>query len=116
MFAIAKVLDVVPSRTKYGERPSEDRRVIIRRCCGRYDMRMPNRMKTESEKFGIFGSARAAQCEGFISDIVLLERYVLGVRHAVELLLLLCFDDADEMQVTARGGWWTCRAESESEF
>ena len=32
MFAKAKVPDVVPSRTKYGEIPREERRAIMRIC------------------------------------------------------------------------------------
>jgi len=35
IFAIANVLEVVPSNTKYGDKPSEERLIMIRRCCGR---------------------------------------------------------------------------------
>jgi hypothetical protein len=49
------VLDVVPSSTKYGERPSEDRRVMMRRCCGMYETRMPMTMKSLKEKPAMLG-------------------------------------------------------------
>lgn len=45
MLAIAQVLDVVPSSTKYGDKPSEERRNMILRCCGMYETSMPTRMK-----------------------------------------------------------------------
>jgi hypothetical protein len=35
MFAKAHVPDVVPRRMKYGERPKEERRLMMRMCCGR---------------------------------------------------------------------------------
>ena len=35
MLANAQVPDVVPSRTKYGEMPSDERREMMRWCCGR---------------------------------------------------------------------------------
>lgn len=35
IFAIAEVPEVVPRRTNQGERPSEDRRIMMRACCGR---------------------------------------------------------------------------------
>ena len=35
MFPIAAMLDSPPSRTHHGERPSEERRVMILMCCGR---------------------------------------------------------------------------------
>lgn len=35
MLAMADVPDVVPSRTNQGDKPSDERRVIIRACCGR---------------------------------------------------------------------------------
>jgi hypothetical protein len=35
MLANAEVADVVPSRTKYGEMPSDVPRLMIRTCCGR---------------------------------------------------------------------------------
>jgi hypothetical protein len=55
MFTIAKVLDVVPRRTKYGESPSDERLEMMRRCCGRYETRMPTTMKRASAKVGIEG-------------------------------------------------------------
>jgi hypothetical protein len=45
MFAKAHVPLVVPSRTKYGDKPYEERRRMIRMCCGRYEIRMPMRMR-----------------------------------------------------------------------
>jgi hypothetical protein len=53
MLANAHVPLVVPSRTKYGDRPYDERRRMIRMCCGRYEMRIPSKMKlkhTQSTK------------------------------------------------------------------
>ena|SRR2546423_12651836 len=81
MFAKAHVPEVVPSRTKYGERPKEERRLMIRMCCGRYDTRMPTRIKlekwrlerrrspqpsvrsySETAKLVVFGEDKSSQC------------------------------------------------------
>ncbi len=35
MVAKAQVADVLPRRTKYGDMPSDERRVMMRWCCGR---------------------------------------------------------------------------------
>ncbi len=45
MLAKAQVPDMVPKRTKYGDMPSEERRATMRWCCGRYETRMPTRMR-----------------------------------------------------------------------
>src|SRR2546421_2350915 len=47
MFAKAHVPDVVPRRTKYGDSPKEERRLMVRMCLGGEDMRMPARMRVE---------------------------------------------------------------------
>src|SRR2546423_14990375 len=50
MFAKAHVPEVVPSRTKYGERPKEERRLMIRMCCGRDDKRGAKKIKVEKKR------------------------------------------------------------------
>jgi hypothetical protein len=44
IFAKAHVLAVEPSSTKYGDRPSDERRRTMRWCCGRYDSKMAQRI------------------------------------------------------------------------
>jgi hypothetical protein len=58
MFKSANVPEVVPSSTKYGESPSDDRLEMMRRCCGRYETRMPTTMNAASEKVAVFGCTR----------------------------------------------------------
>lgn len=64
---IENVLDVVPSSTKYGERPSEERRRIMRKCWGRYEMRMPTTMSSLNVKPLMLGVLRLWQLK-FCSD------------------------------------------------
>jgi len=45
MFAMLAVADTVPRSTNIGLRPRDERRDMILWCCGRYDTRMPIRMK-----------------------------------------------------------------------
>lgn len=58
---MANVELVMPSRTKYGERPSDDRREIMRICCGIYERRMPKTMNMERTVIGTSGWATAEQ-------------------------------------------------------
>lgn len=58
---MANVELVVPRRTKYGERPSEDRREIMRRCCGMYENKIPTTMNMERTVVGTSGLATAEQ-------------------------------------------------------
>jgi hypothetical protein len=45
IFAMLAVADTVPRSTNIGLRPRDERRDMILWCCGRYDTRMPMRMK-----------------------------------------------------------------------
>lgn len=47
ILAMAHVPEVVPRSTNHGERPSDVRRRMIFACWGRYETRMPTRMKLE---------------------------------------------------------------------
>jgi hypothetical protein len=55
--AKADVPDVTPRRTKYGEIPKELRREMMRRCWGRYEMRIPKMIKLYLiSDWGLLGS------------------------------------------------------------
>lgn len=58
---MANVELVMPRRTKYGERPSDDRREIMRICCGIYEKRIPKTMNIERTVVGKSGWATAEQ-------------------------------------------------------
>lgn len=45
MFAMLAVPDTKPRSTKSGLRPCDERRAMIFTCCGRYETRMPTKMK-----------------------------------------------------------------------
>jgi hypothetical protein len=51
ILAKAQVPDVVPSRMKYGDIPSDVPRAMIRTCCGRYDTRIPRRIKLSNVQY-----------------------------------------------------------------
>jgi len=70
MLAKAQVPEVVPSRTKYGERPKDERRLMMRTCCGRYETSIPTKMKSDTAKLVGFGDDKLLQCG--VSEAIML--------------------------------------------
>lgn len=116
MLAIANVPDVVPSSTKYGERPSEERREMILACCGRYDTRIPTRMTSDKMKFVVFGSLSSRQCGeevlGFVVNISLSMLISGRLAQTVRDYLshVLCYDNmiSQVVMYCVVEGWRTC--------
>lgn len=67
---MAHVPEVVPRSTNHGERPSEERRSMIFACWGRYETRIPTRMKLrELLAAGGANGMRGVHGDGEVGDV-----------------------------------------------
>lgn len=91
---MANVELVMPRRTKYGERPSDDRREIMRICCGIYEKRIPKTMNMERTVVDTSGWATAEQSSfgakmSIPKDEVSQGLAILSARTVWDILMLL---------------------------